>query len=115
MVSVLMLAAVLTNMFKLQVGSICKLNEIIPGLHKKDDWKTGLYRVKSVRSFMVSRCDANKPQMQSYSFEKIKKDGTVYKNFINGYNCLAWDKFIDDGKVTIINPNRRIDNAQIRK
>lgn len=90
-------------MFNLTVGGVCRLNEIIPGLHKKDDWKAGLYRVTAIRASMVSRCDAHKPQMQSYYFEKVKKDGTVYKNFINGYNCLAWDKFITSGKVTVIN------------
>jgi hypothetical protein len=42
------------------------------------------------------------PCRQSYNFEKIKKDGTVYKSFNNGYRCQAWDKFIDEGKVEIV-------------
>ncbi len=68
--------------FKLKVGDVCKLNEVIPGIHKCKDKED--------------------PRRQSYSFEKIKKDGTVYKSFNNGYRCQAWDKFIDEGKVTKI-------------
>jgi hypothetical protein len=88
-------------MFKLKVGDVCKLNEVIPGIYKCDDWKTGLYRVKKI---WAPFCYSNKldPRSQSYHFEKIKKDGTVYKSFSNGYRCQAWDKFIDEGKVEIL-------------
>lgn len=89
--------------FKLNVGDVCKLNEVIPGTYKKNDWKTGLYRVKQISpGYGTSKSDWNKPQMQVYYFEKVKKDGTVYKNFSNGYRCQAWDKLIDEGKVSKI-------------
>lgn len=88
--------------FKLKVGDVCKLNEVIPGIYKKDDWKTGLYRVKMIWAPFCYGNDKNDPRRQSYSFEKIKKDGTAYKSFGNGYRCHAWDKFIDEGKVEIV-------------
>lgn len=88
-------------MFKLKVGDVCKLKEVIPGIYKKDDWKTGLYRVTRIGAIMCYGNDRN-PRYQSYNFEKIKKDGTVYKNFSNGYQCQAWDKMIDEGKVEIV-------------
>ena len=86
-------------MFKLQVGSVCKLSKVIPGIHKCDDWKTGLYRVKAIYAPFCYGKDKEDPRNQSYLFEKIKKDGTPYKNFMNGYRCQAWDKFIDSGIV----------------
>ncbi len=89
-------------MFKLKIGDVVKLNEVIPGIYKKDDWKTGLYRVKHIGASMCYGSDRNDPRRQSYQFDKIKKDGTVYKNFCNGYRCQAWDKFIDEGRVEIV-------------
>lgn len=89
-------------MFKLNVGDVCKLNETIPGIYKSGDWKTGLYRVKWIGATMCYGSDRNDPRRQSYQFEKIKKDGTVYKSFNNGYRCQAWDKMIDDGRVEIV-------------
>lgn len=88
--------------FKLKDGDVCKLNEVIRGIHKCDDWKTGLYRVKRIWAPMCYGNDKLDPRRQSYFFEKIKKDGTVYKSFGNGYNCIAWDKFIDAGRVEIV-------------
>lgn len=89
-------------MFKLKVGDVCRLTAIIPGIHKKDDWKTGLYRVKWVGATMCYGSDKNDPRRQSYQFEKIKTDGTVYKSFCNGYRCQAWDTMIDEGKVVLV-------------
>ena len=90
-------------MFKLKVGDVCKLNEVIPSTFRKDDWKTGLYRVEGIYpSYGVTGKDRTDPRFQSYFFKKVKKDGTVYKSFNNGYNALAWDKFIDEGKVEIV-------------
>jgi hypothetical protein len=89
--------------FKLKVGDVCKLNEVIPGIHKCNDWKTGLYRVKRIGASMCYGNDREDPRIQSYQFEKIKKDGTVYKSFYNGYRCQAWDKMIDEGKVEVYN------------
>ena len=87
--------------FKLNVGDVCKLNQVIPGTYSRDDWKTGLYRVTEIRpGYGTSKSDWNDPRVQVYNFEKIKKDGTVYKNFSNGYRCQAWDRFIDEGRVT---------------
>ena len=88
--------------FKLKVGDVCKLNEVITGIYKKDDWKTGLYRVKGIWAPFCNVRDKLDPRRQSYYFEKIKKDGTAYKSFSNGYRCQTWDKFIDDGKVEIV-------------
>ena len=88
--------------FKLQVGSVVKLKETIPGIHKCDDWKTGLYRVKNILALGCVGKDKEDPRRQSYNFEKIKKDGTVYKSFNNGYRCQAWDSKIDEGKVEIV-------------
>ena len=88
--------------FKLKVGDVCKLNEVIPGIHKRDDWKTGLYRVTNIWALGCYGKDREDPRRQSYKFEKIKKDGTVYKSFDNGYRCQAWDKFIDEGRVEIV-------------
>lgn len=87
-------------MFKLQVGDVCKLNEVLPSVYKKDDWKTGLYRVKKIYAPVVYGRTDKDTRTMTYLFEKIRKDGTVYKSFCNGYNCLAWDKFLDSGKVT---------------
>lgn len=89
-------------MFKLKVGDVCKLNEVIPSTYKKNDWKTGLYRVKMIYAPFCYGKDKEDPRRQSYFFEKIKKDGTVYKSFNNGYSCLTWDKWIDEGKVEIV-------------
>jgi len=89
-------------MFKLKVGDVCKLNEVIPSVYKKNDWKTGLYRVKNILAPFCYGKDKEDPRRQSYFFEKIKKDGTVYKSFNNGYSCMTWDKWIDEGKVTKI-------------
>lgn len=89
-------------MFKLKVGDVVRLNETIPGIHKCDDWKTGLYRVRWMGALMCYGKNKEDPRYHSYSFEKIKKDGTVYKSFSNGYRCQAWDKMIDEGKVTKI-------------
>ena len=88
-------------MFKLQVGSVCKLSKVITsGFDKKNDWRTGLYRVVAIYpAFGSSPSDRSNPKCQSYQFEKIRKDGTAYKSFCNGYNCLAWDKMIDTGIV----------------
>jgi hypothetical protein len=88
--------------FKLKVGDVCKLNEVIPSIYKKDAWKTGLYRVKNIWALGCYGKDKEDPRRQSYFFEKIRKDGTVYKSFRNGYRCQTWDKFIDEGKVTKI-------------
>jgi hypothetical protein len=89
-------------MFKLKVGDVCRLNEVIPSVYRKNDWKTGLYRVKNIYAPMCYGRDKEDPRRQSYFFEKIKKDGTVYKNFSNGYNCMTWDKWIDEGRVEIV-------------
>ena len=89
-------------MFKLKVGDVCRLNEVIPGIHKNGDWRTGLYRVKWIGATMCYGDDRNDPRRQSYQFEKIKRDGTVYKSFCNGYRCQAWDAMIDQGKVVIV-------------
>ena len=88
--------------FKLKVGDVCRLKEVIPGIYKKDDWKTGLYRVKRIYAPFAYPTDKGDPRSQSYLFEKIKKDGTAYKNFMNGYRCLTWDRWIDEGKVEIV-------------
>lgn len=88
--------------FKLKVGDVCKLNQVIHGIHKSDDWKTGLYRVTMIRASFCYGTDKLDARRQSYYFEKIKKDGTVYKSFCNGYNCIAWDKKIDAGQVEIV-------------
>jgi hypothetical protein len=89
-------------MFKLKVGDVCKLNVVISGIYKCDDWKTGLYRVTRISAPFCYGADKLDPRRQSYQFEKIKKDGTVYKSFMNGYRCQAWDKFIDEGKVDLV-------------
>lgn len=89
-------------MFKLQIGDVCKLKEVIPGMFKSGDWKTGLYRVRSIHSMWTSPKDLGDPKTKSYTFDKIKKDGTRYKSFSNGYNCLAWDKKIEEGTVEIV-------------
>lgn len=89
--------------FKLNPGDVCRLKKTIPGIFQSDDWKTGLYRVKEITlSVAASRQYANDPRYQVYRFEKIKKDGTAYKTRWLGYNCQAWDKFIDAGQVEII-------------
>lgn len=88
--------------FKLQVGDVCRLKEVIPSVYKKDEWKTGLYRVKMVRGPVITGMGREDPRAQVYFFEKIKKDGTTYKNFANGCLCQAWDKFIDEGRVEIV-------------
>jgi hypothetical protein len=88
--------------FKLKVGDVCKLREVIPGIHKCDDWKTGLYRVKMIWAPLCYGADRLDPRRQSYNFEKIKKDGTPYKSFSNGYNCQTWDRWIEEGKVEIV-------------
>lgn len=92
----------LRKMFKMKVGDVCRLKEVIPSIHRCDDWKTGLYRVKMIGSSMCYGSDKDDPRRQSYHFEKIKKDGTAYKSFCNGYRCQAWDKMIDEGKVEIM-------------
>lgn len=89
-------------MFMLKVGDVCRLKEIIPSIYKSDDWKTGLYRVTNIWALGCVGKDREDPRRQSYKFEKIKKDGTVYKSFNNGYRCQAWDKMIDEGKVEIV-------------
>ena len=88
--------------FKLQVGSVVKLKETISSIYKKDEWKTGLYRVEYILAPFCYGADKLKPQSQSYFFKKIKKDGTVYKSFSNGYRCMTWDKWIDEGKIEIV-------------
>jgi len=88
--------------FKMKPGDVCKLTQVIPGIYKSDAWKTGLYRVVAIRNIFGRPGEKYDPRSQSYQFEKIKKDGTVYKNFANGYNCIAWDKMIEDKKVEII-------------
>ena len=94
-------------MFKLKVGDVVHLNEIIPGLYKSMDWKTGYYRVDQIRaSVMTHMADWEKPSVQVYAFKKIKKDGSVYKNFYNGYNALAFDsKFLATGIATVVDKN----------
>jgi hypothetical protein len=89
--------------FKLKAGSVCRLNAMIPGIHKSDSWRTGLYRVIRIHSLWACGPTADDPRQKSYLFEKIKKDGTVYKSFCNGYNCQAWDGKIDAGEVEIVN------------
>jgi len=88
--------------FKLKVGDVCRLTEVIPGIHKCDDWKTGLYRVKTIWALGCYGNDKLDPRRQSYFFEKIKKDGTAYKSFNNGYCCQTWDKWINEGKVEVV-------------
>lgn len=87
--------------FKLQVGSVCKLKEVLRSTHRSDDWRTGLYRVRAIYSSGYQG-DRQDPRYLSYQFEKIRRDGTRIKSFNNGYRCLAWDEFIDQGKVEII-------------
>ena len=88
--------------FKLKVGDVCKLKEVIRSVYRNDDWKTGLYRVTRI-NVPVEHGKRNEDiRTHAYRFEKIKKDGTVYKNFINGYNCQAWDKKIEAGEVEIV-------------
>ena len=88
--------------FKLKVGDVCRLKEVIPSTYRKDDWKTGLYRVKNIHAPFCYDRDKEDPRRQSYFFEKIKKDGTAYKSFSNGYNCQTWDKLIAEGRVEIV-------------
>ena len=88
--------------FKLSVGDVCRLNSIIPGIYASGDWKTGLYRVEHIWDLCRTGKDKENSKTKSYHFAKIRKDGTPYKSFNNGYNCIAWDKMIDDGKVSII-------------
>lgn len=87
-------------MTKLAVGDVCRLNKIIPGIYKKDDWKTGLYRVKQIYAPIGQ--DQNDSRNVIYLFEKVKKDGTVYKTFTNGYRCQAWDQMIEQGDADIV-------------
>ena len=90
-------------MFRLNVGDVCKLKEIIPGIYQSYNWKTGLYRVESISPSVCSHPrDYDKPEFQVYNFRKIKQDGTVYPNFINGYRCMAWDEMIQSGQVEIV-------------
>ena len=90
-------------MFKLKVGDVIHLNEKIPSIYKTDAWKTGLYLVDQIGPGLMTHCgDREKPWAQVYSFKKIKKDGTVWKNFSNGYSALVFDeKFLATGKATI--------------
>jgi hypothetical protein len=88
--------------FKLKVGDVCNLKEMLPGTYRKNDWKTGLYRVTQIFAPFCYGKDKEDPRRQSYFFEKIKKDGTAYKGFSSGYNCMEWDKFIDEGRVEIV-------------
>ena len=94
-------------MFKLKVGDVIHLNEQIPSIYKTDAWKTGYYLVDQIRaSFMTHRSDWDKPSVQVYAFKKIKKDGTLWKNFSNGYNALEFDKmFLATGKATVVDKN----------
>jgi hypothetical protein len=87
-------------MFKLKVGDVCHIKKRIPGL----SWKCGFYRVKLIRPYFPI-CDVTKPSENVYRFEKIKKDGTPYKTFADGYNCMFFDKKISAGEVTIIENN----------
>jgi hypothetical protein len=89
------------NMSTMQVGDVCRLNEILPSIYKSDAWKTGLYRVKRIDNNAEFGKKSTDPRTASYAFEKIKKDGTVYKGFCNGYNCTRWDSWIASGKVTL--------------
>ena len=90
-------------MFKLDVGSLVKLNEVIKTSTRSNDWKTGFYRVVKIHApFAYTEKDRKDPRRQSYSFEKIKKDGTVYKNFSSGYNCLDFDRMIEIGSIEIV-------------
>lgn len=88
--------------FKMKPGDVCKLTQVISSTSRRNDWKTGLYRVVAVRNIFSYPGEKYDTRRQSYQFEKIKKDGTAYRNFANGYNCIAWDKLIEDGKVEII-------------
>ena len=89
-------------MFKLQVGDVVQLNEVIPGLYRSSDWKTGLYVVTGIGATFCHQSDAAKPEFQSYQFAKVRRDGTRIKSFLNGYRCLAWDQMIDSGQVSIV-------------
>ena len=89
-------------MFKLKAGDICKLNVLVHSTYACDNWFPGRYWVVRIsHSPGTCRSDFGNPKCQSYQFEKIRKDGTAYKNFCNGYDCFAWDRFINDGKVSI--------------
>ena len=81
---------------KFKSGTIFKLNSKIEGIYVSSSWKTGYYRVIRIANSPFSK------ENFSYTFVKIRKDGMIFKSFSNGYNCKAWDEFVENGKVEVI-------------
>lgn len=89
--------------YMLKVGSVVRLNSQVTGIYKCDTWKTGLYKVVYIRAgFGTPRSQVEDVRYQHYGFRKIRKDGTEYKTFRNGYSVLAFEAMIREGKVTVL-------------
>lgn len=88
--------------FKLRVGSVVRLNMRIESITPGCTWTTGYYLVTHIGASFCSGRDRELACSQSYSFSKIRKDGTIITKHYNGYNCQAWDKKIEDGQVSIV-------------
>ena len=76
---------------KLQVGDIIRIKKSIEHEQKSYSWKTGYYQLIRIGNMMSN--GVTNPKMASYTFEKIRKDGSVYatpKWF--GYDARAFDK-----------------------
>jgi len=89
--------------FKLKVGDVIILKDRINSPISGCGWSSGYYRVTSIGpGYGTARCDRGDPRVQTYFFQRIKKDGTNFGKS-QGYNAQVFDStFIDLDKVELV-------------
>ena len=83
---------------KLQVGEVIRIKQSIEHEQKSYSWKTGYYRLTRIGA-MMSNGVVN-PKLASYTFEKIRKDGSTYTTpSWFGYDAQTFDSMNNWEKV----------------
>ena len=73
---------------KLQVGDVIRIKKSIDHEQKSYTWKTGYYRVARIGNMMNN--GAIDPKLASYTFQKLRRDGTAYPGWL-GYDVQVFD------------------------
>ena len=85
-------------LFKLQAGDVIRIKKGIDHEIKSCAWKTGYYRLTRIGN-MMNKGELD-PRLLSYTFEKIRKDGTAYTSLHwVGYSAQEFDKMDNWEKV----------------
>jgi hypothetical protein len=90
--------------FSLKVGQIVNLHVRIKGDRPYDDWTLGYYKVISIGLGLgSSQSYKDDARFYSYTFEKVRKDGSKVSGKFYGWNCQSFDHdLLSNGSATTI-------------